>query len=414
MRVLLIGGGGREAALAWRIAQSPTLSTLFVTHDNPGFPHDVVRIEGDPVRAAVANLIDLVVVGPEAPLVDGVADRCAEAGIACFGPVAAGARLEASKAWTKEILAEAGVPTARFERLERSDPQLFDRVAAWASEGDGLVLKADGLAAGKGVVVCLPGDDAVAAARELLGRIGAAADVLVLEERMTGPEISIFGMSDGRRVVGLPSSRDHKRIGDGDTGPNTGGMGAIAPDSAVGEGYVDEILDLVHRPVIDVLRQRGVEYRGVLYAGIMRTPSGPRVLEFNVRFGDPECQALMTLWDDDLLLWLFGAASGVLPAGSPRFRDESACCVVLASRGYPLSSDKGVPIPPLPDVPGGAVFVAGAEWLDEQLVTSGGRVLGVTASGANLEDARRLAYAAVDKVRFSGCQVRADIGITTA
>ncbi|TNE89117.1 MAG: phosphoribosylamine--glycine ligase [Deltaproteobacteria bacterium] len=414
MNVLLVGGGGREHALAWRIAQSPTLSALYVTHVNPGFPASATLAAAstvdETVAVAKANHVDLVVVGPEAPLADGLADALIAAGIPTFGPQAAAARLETSKAFAKEIMDAAGVPTAGFLRVDRDDPADVQAAKARCAEGR-VAVKVDGLAAGKGVFVCVTADEALAALDEAWsGRFGEAARFLVLEDLMSGPEVSVFGLSDGESVVGLPSAQDHKRIFDGDQGPNTGGMGAYVPCPLLDRDQVEEILERVHRPVVAEMARRGMPFRGVLFAGIMMTPEGARVLEFNVRFGDPETQPLMSLWDEDVLPWLYGAASGELPDGQPAFADEVALCVVLASAGYPETSTKGVAIPE-GEVPDGVtVFHAGTR-RDEAgvLRTNGGRVLGVTARASSVAEARDKAYAGVEAWSFEGSQHRTDI-----
>ncbi len=413
MHVLLVGGGGREAALAYRIARSRTLTSLTVTADNPSWPDGVRHhhVEGsDAVVAAARQLgVDLVVVGPEGPLAAGLADALRAAGVACFGPERGGARLEASKAFAKEIMAAAGVQTAASVIVDRDDPDSVARGRARCAAGN-VVVKADGLAAGKGVVVCEGPAQALAAFDEI-ARFGEAAKIVVLEDRLTGPEVSVFALCDGERVAVLPSAQDHKQLLDGGRGPNTGGMGAYVPCALMPAAEAQALAERVHLPVIRELAARGTPYRGVLYAGIMCTPDGPRVLEFNVRFGDPECQPLMALWDDDILPWLHGAATGALPEGRPRFADASACCVVLASAGYPAGSDRGREIPEPSDTPGVVVFQAGSQRdAAGVLRTAGGRVLGITGVAPELEAARAVAYEAVEGWRFEGCQFRTDIG----
>jgi len=415
MNVLLVGHGGREAALAWRIARSPQLELLTVTGANPGWP-GVARVQpADGVSGVVALAkqigATLVIVGPEAPLEAGLADALTAEGIPCFGPSQAAARLESSKAFAKEIMAEAGVPTAGYLAVDRHDPESVERAHERLAKGD-VVIKVDGLAAGKGVFVCKTAEEAKAALDVVWsGRFGEAADHLVLEDRMEGPEVSVFGITDGGQVVGLPSSQDHKALKDGNLGPNTGGMGAYAPCPLVDRDQVEEILNTVHRPVVQAMADRGTPFRGVLFVGLMMTQDGPRVLEFNARFGDPETQPLMCLWDDDILTWLSGAATGSLPHGAPRFREGTACCVVLASRGYPETSEKGITIPeglPTEDV---VVFHSGTRRGDDGLLrTSGGRVLGVTGLGPTVASARELAYKALNGWIFDGAQWRTDIG----
>lgn len=407
MRVVLVGNGGREHALAWRIAQSPTLTRLVVTGRNPGWP---ARAELRPASThaeivALARDADLVVVGPEAPLAAGLADEVTAAGVACFGPVRAAARLESSKAFAKDVMAAARVPTAASIAVDRDDPRARERCA----RGD-VVIKADGLAAGKGVVVCETPEEALAALDDM-ARFGDAARTLVLEDRLTGPEVSVFALCDGRRAVALPSAQDHKTLLDGGKGPMTGGMGAYAPCPLVDPSAAHRIVAAVHQPVLDEMARRGAPYRGVLFAGLMLTPQGPRVLEFNVRFGDPECQPLMALWDDDVLPWLYGASMGSLPAGEPRFASGAACCVVLAAPGYPAAPQKGIAIPEPPPSEDVLVFHAGTtRGVDGVLRTSGGRVLGITGLGPDLPTARRRAYDALPGWTFPGAQYRTDIG----
>ncbi len=414
MKVLLVGHGGREAALAWRLARSPQLEVLAVTGENPSWANlaRVRPVSGVDALVDEARRLkaDLVVVGPEAPLAEGLADALAAAGIPCFGPTRAAARLETSKAFAKEVMAEAGVPTAGALTVDRDDPASVARARERLDRGR-VVVKVDGLAAGKGVFVCHTPDEARAALDEAWsGRFGEAARHLLLEDLLEGPEVSVFGLSDGGRVVALPSSQDHKALLDGGRGPNTGGMGAYAPCDLLDPQATERILDQVHRPVIRAMAARGTPFRGVLYAGLMLTGDGPRVLEFNVRFGDPECQPLMVLWADDILPWLLGAATGRLPSGAPRFRDGAACCVVVASRGYPRSSEKGVVIEEPAPTREVVVFHAGTRRGEDGLLrTAGGRVLGVTAFGPDVAAARSRAYEAVQGWRFDGSQIRTDI-----
>lgn len=414
MRIVLVGHGGREAALAWRIARSPSLERLVVTGANPGWPDAAVRIDTSGAQAigalAQAEGADLVVCGPEAPLAAGLADHLATLGIPCFGPTREAARLEASKAFAKEVMHAAGVPTAEAVVAIRGDEASLKAARARCDRGD-VVVKADGLAAGKGVIVCHTAEEAHAALDEMLGeRFGQASDRIVLEDRLTGPEVSVFGISDGERVVALPSSQDHKTLLEGGKGPNTGGMGAYVPCPLVDREQAEAFVQSVHLPVVQELARRGHPFRGVLYGGLMMTPNGPKVLEFNVRFGDPECQPLMCLWDEDILPWLFGAATGALPEGRPHFAEGSACCVVLASAGYPLSSDKGRPIPEPAPTEGVEVFHAGTRRdADGVLRTDGGRCLGITGVGSDIREARDRAYAALDGWVFEGAQHRTDI-----
>lgn len=413
--MLIVGDGGREHALAWRIAQSPSLGRLFAAAPHPFWPAGTTVVPAEsPVaiaELAVSQQIDLVVVGPEGPLEAGVVDACAEVGKPCFGPTRGAARLESSKAFAKRIMQEAGVPTAAALVVDVFDTEGLARARARCDRGD-VVVKVDGLAAGKGVIVATTPEEAHAALTACTdGRFGASAARLVLEDRLEGPEVSLLALCDGERAVPMPAAQDHKRLLDGDRGPNTGGMGAYAPYPRLDDAAIAEIVARVHTPVLATLRRQGVPFRGVLYAGLMLTPDGPRVLEFNARFGDPECQPLMALWEDDLLPWLYGAAIGRLPEGAPRFRAGAACCVVVAAEGYPDAPVKGIAIPEPAARPDVVAFVAGARRsADGVLRTTGGRVIGVTAVGPDVGAARDLAYAAVPGWRFPGSQIRGDIG----
>lgn len=396
MRVLLVGGGGREHALAWALGRHG--HTLLFSHDNPGFAGLGAVVGGDP--AAIEG-VDLVVIGPEAPLAEGLVDRLAARGIPAFGPTAAAARLETSKVYTKQFAIRHGLPTAAARVLAPGEPFAADR--AW-------VVKLDGLAAGKGVWVCADAaetDAAVAQARAAR----PDADVL-LEEVLVGPEVSVLGISDGERVVPLLPARDHKRRFDGDVGPNTGGMGAVAP-VAVAEADLAVCHDVLRRAVAGMAAE-GTPFRGVLYGGFMLTPAGPRLLEFNVRFGDPECQPLVTMLDEDLAPWLLGAATGRLPGAALRWKAGAACCVVVAGEGYP-ERGANADITALPaEAEDLVVFQAGTKRVDGRLRATGGRVLGVVGRGADLAAARARAYAGVAAVRFEGAAWRTDIGATSA
>jgi phosphoribosylamine--glycine ligase len=418
MDVLLVGHGGREASLAWRLTQCESLGTLYVAGKNPGWPPAAQLREAAGVDAVVDVArhlsVGLVVVGPEAPLAQGLADRLDAVGIPCFGPGRAAARLEASKSFAKEVMAAVGVPTAEALVVEVGTPEGREAARARCQQG-AVVLKADGLAAGKGVFVCPSAEEALEALETITsGRFGDAADRLVLEDLLIGPEVSVFGLSDGERVVALPSAQDHKRLGDGGRGPNTGGMGAYAPCPLVSLEEAQRLVEAVHAPVVREMAERGAPFRGVLFAGLMLTKDGPQVLEFNVRFGDPECQALMCLWDEDILPWLYGCAAGRLPSGNPSFRSGAACCVVLASEGYPLKSITGREISEGAHPEGLEVFHAGTTRDQEGVLrTAGGRVLGLTGVADTIEGARSAAYAGADIYGFDGCQMRTDIALRT-
>lgn len=405
MHVLLVGRGGREHALAWRLLQSSRLTRFSATAANPGFPQDTGEVTGDPVAWAVAHGVDLVVVGPEAPLAAGLVDRLAEAGIPAFGPVAAAAQLEASKSFAKSFMDAHAIPTAAWSVHT-------DDESAHAAVTGPCVVKADGLAAGKGVVVADDAAQAHAAIDETFGgRFGEAGAQVVIEERLTGPEVSVLALCDGERAVPLLPARDHKRRFDGDAGPNTGGMGAICPPPDLPDGLVEDVRRTVLQPVVDGMKAAGTPFRGVLYAGLMLTPHGPKVLEFNVRFGDPECQPLMMMLDEDLVELLHAGATGRLPDRPLRWHPGAACCVVVVSGGYPGAVKKGVPITGVPAPADDAVvFFAGAKRQGDAVLANGGRVLGATARGEDLASARRAAYALAGGIAFDDAAFRRDIG----
>ncbi|WNG25645.1 phosphoribosylamine--glycine ligase [Cystobacter fuscus] len=408
MKVLLLGSGAREHALAWKLSQSPRLTKLWVGPGNVGTARvgTNVPLDAQDPTAVVAfarrESVDLVVVGPEAPLVAGVADALAAAGIPCFGPVEAAARVEGSKAFAKEIMVEAGVPTADY----RVFTDLAEAEAYAVAQGR-IVVKADGLAAGKGVIVAHDARAAREAVRAV-GAMGSAGQRLVLEELLEGEEVSVIAMCDGERYVLLPPAQDHKRVGEGDTGPNTGGMGAYAPAPFLTPGQLAEVGEQVIAPTLATLRRRGTPFRGALYAGLMLTPRGPRVLEFNARFGDPETQVLMMQLAEDVLPLLDACARGKLEPRVLAVHPGASVGVVLAAEGYPEAPRKGARIEGVDSVASDCpVFVAG---VDGEWRTAGGRVLTVCARGADLAQARAHAYAAVERIRFEGMHFRRDIG----
>ena len=416
MRVLVVGAGGREHALVSVISASPLCLEVHAAPGNPGIalvgkchPVKVDDIAGQ-VALARSLAVDLVVVGPEVPLVLGLADELRAAGIRVFGPSAAAAHVEGSKAFTKELLEAAGVDTATAFTVTT----LAAARDAIAKLGGRCVVKADGLAAGKGVVICDDAAEAEQAAQELLdGALGEAGTTLVIEERMEGPELSVLALCHGEAAVPLPSARDYKRIGEGGTGPNTGGMGAISPAPGVSDEEAQQIVETVHKPILRELVRRGIPFSGCLYAGLMLTATGPRVLEFNVRFGDPETEAVLPRLGEDLLPFLMACADGTLQDGRLRTIPGAAVAVVLASRGYPASSESGTPINGVSEAGSQrdvAVFHAGTAIEDGRLVTAGGRVLAVTARGADGAAAQAAAYAAAAKIAFDGMQLRRDIG----
>jgi phosphoribosylamine--glycine ligase / phosphoribosylformylglycinamidine cyclo-ligase len=416
MNVLIIGSGGREHALAWKLGQSKRLGKLIVAPGNAGTPGNApVQADDIPGLLALAREqhADLTIVGPEVPLAEGIVDAFQAAGLRIFGPSRAAARLEGSKAFAKEIMRAANVATADF-RVARSLPEaLRFLITRPFASSPGCVIKADGLAAGKGVFVC----DDLAGAEAALKRIfedrefGASGDAAVIEARMSGPELSVLAFCDGKTVLTMPPARDHKRVGEGDTGPNTGGMGAFAPAPGISPALIDEIKRSVLQPVVDVMRAHGTPYKGVLYAGIMLTAQGPRVLEFNCRFGDPETQVILPLLESDLIDVIDACIDGALTPSAVRWSSRSAASVVLAAPGYPGAYPKGLPIAGLDQLPSGVMaFHAGTALHKGRVVTSGGRVLNITATGPDLRAALRAAYAGVAQVSFDGMHFRRDIG----
>ncbi len=418
MRVMVVGGGGREHALCWAIAASPLLTQLWCAPGNAGIAEvaECVAIGAEDIPALVdfarAQKVDLVVAGPEAPLTLGLADACAAAGIKCFGPSAAAAQLEGSKAFTREIADAAGAPGARWQRF--TDPAAAR--AYIRAQGAPIVVKADGLAAGKGVVVAASIDEAEAAIADIMeSRVhGSAGATVLIEECLVGQEVSFFALCDGTTALPLGAAQDHKRVGDGDTGPNTGGMGAYSPPPVFTDALRDDVMARIVKPVLVEMARRGAPFRGVLFAGLMITQDGPRLIEFNVRFGDPECQALMVRLRSDLLPALLAACDGELANFDLRWEPLHALVVVMAARGYPGGYAKGSEIRGIEraaQIPGVQVFHAGTARRDDgALVATGGRVLGVTATGATLAEAQAAAYAAVDAIDWPGGFCRRDIG----
>jgi phosphoribosylamine---glycine ligase len=398
VKVLVVGSGGREHALAWKLSQSLELEELHAAPGNPGIAqlgtcHPIRAEDGEGLLDLAHTLgSDLVVVGPEAPLVAGVADQLRHAGVAVFGPSAAAARIEGSKTFAKEVMLAAGVPTAETMSVARPP----------------CVVKADGLAAGKGVFVCRTQAELDAALRT----VSTFGEQWLIEELLEGDELSVFAVADGRNTLPLAAARDYKRVGDGDTGPNTGGMGAYSPVPEFDTAAVEELIETVHQPVLDELANRGMPFVGVLYAGLMVGGGGTRVLEFNCRFGDPETQVVLPRIDGDLLAVLSAAASGDLSEVELGVSESAAITVALCAERYPEAADTGSPIEGIAEAEAGGalVFHAGTAVRDGRVLTNGGRILNVTALGESLEDARAAAYEACARISFPGMRYRTDVG----
>ncbi|WP_296640140.1 phosphoribosylamine--glycine ligase [Roseinatronobacter sp.] len=416
MNILVLGSGGREHALAWAILQNPKCDRLICAPGNAGMDQiadcaDIDICNGSAVVAfCEAEAIDFVVIGPEAPLAAGVADRLRDAGVTCFGPSAAAARLEASKAFTKEICAAVNAPTAAYAHFTDADAAR----AYVQAQGAPIVVKADGLAAGKGVIVAMALDDALAAIDTMFGgEFGDAGAEVVIEEFMTGEEASFFVLVDGETCLPIGTAQDHKRVGDGDTGPNTGGMGAYSPAPVLTDTIAQAALDDIIRPTMAEMARRGMPYQGVLYAGLMIEDGKPRLVEYNARFGDPECQVLMMRLGAQALDLMLACAEGRLDQAQAHWADDHALTVVMAARGYPGSYAKGTVISGLDQCPEDSshmVFHAGTRATGGQVLANGGRVLNVTARGATLAEAQGRAYAMVDHIDWPDGFYRRDIG----
>ena len=408
----MVGSGGREHALAWKLAQSPSLSRLYAAPGNPGIGQHAQLVALDVtdhaavVRFSLQHAIDLVVIGPEAPLVDGLADSLRAAGVATFGPSAAAAQLEGSKGFTKDLCTRAGIPTAAYARVT----SLTEAEAALARFGAPVVVKADGLAAGKGVTVAMTLDEAHAAVTDLFGAPGAEA---VIEEFLQGEEVSLFVLTDGATLMPFGSAQDHKRVGDGDTGPNTGGMGAYSPAPVLTPALEARAMRQIVAPTVRAMAAAGTPFSGVLYAGLMLTEAGPKLIEYNARFGDPECQVLMMRFAGDLATTLLAVAEGRLAElPPPAFSDDTALAVVIAATGYPGTPRTGGTIAGVDaaEASGAVVFQAGTRAGADGLEAAGGRVLAVTATGGGVEAARAAAYGGVAAIDFPDGFHRHDIG----
>ncbi len=416
MNIFLIGSGGREHALAWKIAQSPLLGTFYAAPGNPGIAQHAkcvalnVRDHAAVIAFCTDRQIDLVVVGPEQPLVDGLADSLRAAGIAPFGPSKLAAQLEGSKGFTKEMCNTAHIPTAAYEIYTA----LSDARAGLANFALPVVIKADGLAAGKGVVIAQTRSEAEAALEDMFGgSFGAAGARVVLEEFMTGEEASFFVLTDGKTILPFGTAQDHKRVGDGDTGPNTGGMGAYSPAPIMTDALIQRSIDEIILPTVAAMAAANMPYVGVLYAGLMLTASGPKLIEYNCRFGDPECQVLMMRLQSDILPILRACATGTLDQITASWSDDFALTVVMAANGYPGTPQKDTEIKCVSDVRAllnTQVFHAGTRLEEGRLLANGGRVLNVTATGPTATEAQRRAYTAVNTIDWPGGFYRSDIG----
>ncbi|MBS6216993.1 MAG: phosphoribosylamine--glycine ligase [Clostridiales bacterium] len=416
MHVLVVGGGGREHAIVWALSKSPKVTKLSCAPGNAGIaalagcvPVKATDVEGM-VAWARENAVDFVMVAPDDPLALGMVDALEAAGIPAFGPRADAAVIEASKSFSKDLMAKYHIPTARYQTFT----ELHAALAYVREQGAPIVVKADGLALGKGVIVAQSVEEAEEAVRAMMAdkKFGEAGAKVVIEECMTGPEVTVLAFCDGKHLVPMPASQDHKRAFDGNQGPNTGGMGSIAPAACYTPDLAQVCMETIFQPTVDAMAAEGRPFQGVLYFGLMLTPQGPKVVEYNARFGDPECQSVLSLLESDLMDILLACRSGALDQTEIRWKEGAACCLVLASGGYPGSYRKGLPITGLEEAGKTAVvFHAGTARNDSgTLVTAGGRVLGVTAVGGDLDEAIRGAYASAGHIHFEGMQFRTDIG----
>ena len=413
MRIMVIGGGGREHAIIKSIKKNPSVDKIYALPGNGGIAADAecINIGAKDIDAIVdwakSNAIDYAVVAPDDPLVLGAVDALEAIGIPCFGPSKAAAIIEGSKVYSKNLMKKYGIPTAAYETFDNAE----DALKYIEETPIPTVIKADGLALGKGVIIAETKEQAKEAVLSIMQdkKFGASGDKIVIEEFMIGPEVSVLAFTDGNVVVPMVSSMDHKRIGDGDTGLNTGGMGTIAPSPFYTKEIADVCMKTIFKPSIEALKAEDRTFKGCIYFGLMLTPNGPKVVEYNCRFGDPETQVVLPLLDSDLLTIMQATTNGTLADTEVKWLDKSAACVVMASEGYPVSYDKGYKIT-IPEAIRDAVYVAGAKLEDGKLKTSGGRVLGVTAIGDSLEDALKVAYERVSTVKFDNSYYRHDIG----
>jgi len=414
MKVLVVGSGGREHAIVWALSQSPRVTELFCAPGNAGIaqlaaciPIAATDVDGM-VAWAKENNMDFVMVAPDDPLALGMVDAMEAAGIPAFGPRKNAAIIEASKAFSKELMRKYHIPTAKYATFN----DMEEAISYIRAEGAPIVVKADGLALGKGVTVAATVEEAVDAVKSMMegNKFGASGSTVVIEECMTGPEVTVLCFADGEHISPMPSSQDHKRAYDGNRGPNTGGMGAISPVPCYTPEIARRCVTEIFEPTMAAMRAEGRPFQGVLYFGLMLTPEGPKVVEYNARFGDPECQALLMRLDTDLMEILEACVNGTLDQVNVRWKDEASCCLVLASGGYPTAYEKGKDITGLEQVENAVVFHAGTAVKDGRTVTNGGRVLGVTALGENLDAAIGNAYAAAKPIAFEKMHFRTDIG----
>ena len=413
MKILVVGGGGREHAIIKKLKENPQVTEIFALPGNGGIAADAVCVNigakdiPQIVEFAVSHGVDYAVVAPDDPLVLGAVDALEEKGIPCFGPRANAAIIEGSKVFAKDLMKKYHIPTAQYEVFTDMESALRYLDTAPVPT----VIKADGLALGKGVIIAQTRQEAKEAVQSMMQDkvFGKSGDQIVIEEFLTGPEVSVLSFTDGETVVPMISSMDHKRAGDGDTGLNTGGMGTVAPNPYYTAEVAQRCMEEIFLPTIRAMKAEGRTFRGCLYFGLMLTPNGPKVIEYNCRFGDPETQVVLPLLESDLLTIMQATTNGTLAQTEVKFRDDYACCVILASKGYPTAYEKGYPIS-IPEEIASHVYVAGAAQKDGQLVTSGGRVLGVTAVADSLKEAIREAYAMTETIRFDNCYYRHDIG----